>query len=147
MAAPAHRSCRSVVAAWRSVVAASLRLVRPLTSEERAVLRAVVLAEAPQDECTRSALLAQVDAAQVAGSSCPCGCASVAVQVDRGSAPRALARELHATASRGDEVVGFRVVLEDGYLADVEIFGFGDADDTSWPHAHAVDQVPRAPGG
>lgn len=97
------------------------------------MLRAIVLSGAPEDAPLRDALLAQVDAAQVTGPSCTCGCASVGLTVDRGEAPPALLAELSADAVEGDHGVGFRVTLADGYLDDVEVLGYGDTDATTWP--------------
>lgn len=113
--------------------------VRPLTAQEREVLRAVVLSAVRQDALSvRAALLAQVDAAQVIGPSCPCGCASLAVAVDRSAAPPVALPRLEADAVVDDETVGFIVWLDDGYLVDVEIFGYGDADDSVWPPATLI---------
>lgn len=113
-------------------------LVRHLTTDEREVLRAVLLAGAPEDERLRAALLAQVDATAVAGPSCDCGCASLALTVDRAAAPPAPVSEVSADALNGDAAVGFRVKLVDGYLNDVEFYSYGDADDTAWPAAHLI---------
>jgi hypothetical protein len=112
--------------------------MRHLTAAEREVLRAVVLAGARRDEPLRAALLAQVAAAQVTGPSCTCGCASVGLVVQRDDAPPASVTELSADAAEGDWAVGFRLLLVDGYLDDVEFYGYGDADDTVWPAAHLV---------
>lgn len=111
----------------------SVPWMRSTTAAEREVLRAIVLAGAPEDEPLRAALLAQVQAARVTGPSCACGCASVGLTVDRDDAPPALLSELSADAVEGDCGVGFRVLLADGYLDDVEIFGYGDTDATTWP--------------
>jgi len=102
------------------------------------VLRAVVLVGAPADETLRAALLAQVQVAQVMGLSCTCGCASYALAVDRQEAPPALVGEVSGDAHNGEEGVGFRVLLADGYLVDVEIHGFGDNDASVWPAATIV---------
>ena len=51
------------------VAAHSVDDMRPLTTAERRVLRAVVLAGAPDDEPVRAALLAQLAVAQVTGAS------------------------------------------------------------------------------
>ena len=107
--------------------------MRSLSTEERAVLRAVVLAGAPDDEPLRAALLAQVEAAQVTGPSCTCGCASVGLDVDRLAALPARLAELSADAIDGEYAVGFRVLLADGYLDDVEFYGYGDTPNTTWP--------------
>jgi hypothetical protein len=112
--------------------------MRPLTAAERQVLRAVVLAGAPQDEHLRASLLAQVDVAQVIGPSCTCGCTSVALRVDHSDAPPASLAELSADAVDGDYAAGFRVLLADGYLDDVEFYGYGDTDSASWPPADLI---------
>lgn len=112
--------------------------MRSLTAEEREVLRAVVLAGAPEDEPVRNALLAQVDAAQVTGPSCTCGCASVGLVVDPTAAPAAAVSEFSADAVEGDYGAGFRVLLADGYLIDVEFYGYGDTPDTSWPRPDLI---------
>lgn len=112
--------------------------MRPLTATEREVLRAVVLAGAPEDKPLRASLLAQVEAAQVTGPSCICGCASVGLAVDRADAPPACIAELSVDAIDGEYAAGFRVLLADGYLDDVEFYGYGDTDDTSWPSADLI---------
>ncbi len=112
--------------------------MRSLTAEEREVLRAVVLAGAPEVEPLRAALLAQVEHAQVTGPSCTCGCASVGLEVDRGAAPPARIAELSADAIDGEYAVGFRVLLADGYLDDVEFYGYGDTPNTAWPRAELI---------
>ncbi len=112
--------------------------MRPLTAAERQVLRAVVLAGAPQDERLRASLLAQVEVARVTGPSCTCGCASVGLAVDRADAPPASLEELFADAIDGDYAAGFRVLLADGYLDDVEFYGYGDTDNASWPPADLI---------
>lgn len=109
--------------------------MRPLTADERQVLRAVVAAGAPKDEALRSALLAQVEVAQATGLSCTCGCASLGIVVNRADAPPASLPELSADAIDGDYAVGFRVLLSEGYLDDVEFYGYGDRDNTTWPPA------------
>ena len=112
--------------------------MRPLTADEREVLRAVVVAGAPNDERLRAALLAQVEVAQVTGLSCTCGCASVGLAVDPADAPAAPLAELSADAVDGEWAVGFRVLLRDGYLDDVEFYGYGDTPNTSWPPAELI---------
>ena len=112
--------------------------MRSLTPEEREVLRAVVRAGAPEDELLRAALLAQVDAAQVTGPSCTCGCASVGLDVDRTAALPAELVEFSADAMDGEYAVGFRVLLADGYLDDVEFFGYGDTPNATWPEADLI---------
>lgn len=112
--------------------------MRSLTGCEREVLVAVVRARAPEDDDLQAALLAQVEAAQVTGPSCPCGCASLGLLVDRAAAPGVDLPELSADAQDGDYLVGLRLLLLDGYLADVEIFGYGDSDDSTWPEARLV---------
>ena len=116
----------------------SVRVVRPLTADEREVLRAVVVAGAPEGDELRAALLAQVDAAQVTGPSCPCGCASIGLVVARAEAPPAAVAELSADAVDGDDAVGFRVLLSEGYLDDVEFYGYGDTDSTTWPRPDLI---------
>ena len=115
--------------------------MRPLTPGEREVLRAVVVAGAPKDERLLAALLAQVEAAQVTGPSCTCGCASVGVTVNPADAPPAPLAELSADAVEGDWAVGFRVLLRDGYLDDVEFYGYGDTHNSAWPPAELIRQV------
>ena len=106
--------------------------MRPLSDHEDAVLRAIVLGDAP-DDAARAALLSQLDAAQVTGPSCTCGCASVGLYVDRAATPPAGVRELNADAVQGDYAVGFRILLDAGYLDDVEFFGYGESDHSVWP--------------
>ncbi len=50
----------------------------------------------------------------------------------------ALVGEVSGDAHNGEEGVGFRVLLADGYLVDVEIHGFGDNDASVWPAATIV---------
>ena len=112
--------------------------MRALTATERDVLRAVVRAGAPEDEAVRTALLAQVEVAQVSGASCACGCASLGLTVAPADAPVAALAELSADAVDGDYAVGFRVLLADGYLKDVEFYGYGDTDHATWPPADLI---------
>lgn len=112
--------------------------MRRLTAAEREVLRAVVLAGAPKDDGAQAALLAQVDAAQVTGPSCTCGCASIGLSVDRAAALPADLSEFGADAVEDDYAAGFRIALVDGYLDDVEFYGYGDSDNSVWPPAELI---------
>ncbi len=81
----------------------------------------------------------QVAVARVSGPSCGCGCASLALVVDHHEAPAAALREFSGDSLEPlDQAVGFRVLLEHGYLADVEIFGYGDADADVWPSPDTI---------
>ncbi len=111
--------------------------MRRLTDDERAVLRAVVLAGAPNDDALRAALLRQVGTARATGPSCTCGCASLGLTVDRACAPSVSIREFSADALDAVEPAGFRVLVRDGYMVDVEVYGYGDAVPSSWPPATA----------
>lgn len=66
------------------------------------------------------------------GKGCPCGCATVDLEVDRTAAAPA--------DVRGDTVLeagcpggGVLLFVQDGYLALLEIYSFLDAPLTTWP--------------
>jgi hypothetical protein len=106
---------------------------RFLTAQERDVLRAVVAVDVPHPAAV-AGLEAQIAVARVTGISCKCGCPSYALVVAKDSAlPVALSE---FGADYGDESGGgFRVTLNDGYLADVEVYWYGDEPPTRWPSA------------
>ena len=109
---------------------------RRLTLEEQDVLIAVVDADVP-DLTTADAVRAQIRVATVTGVSCQCGCPSYSLVVARDLAPPAPLTEINA--GYGDEDGGgFRVLLDDGYLCDVEIYWYGDKVPSEWPAAEQV---------
>lgn len=109
---------------------------RLLTAHEQAVLRAVVAAGVA-DLAAAEGLMAQIAVARVTGPSCPCGCPSYGLAVRAGSAPEVALSEF--SADFGDETGGgFRVTLADGYLADVELYWYGDEPPPTWPDAGQV---------
>jgi hypothetical protein len=74
----------------------------------------------------------------VNGVNCPCGCPSYGLAVQQESAPPVALSEFSADFGEGSG--GFRVTLKDGYLADVEVYWYGDEPRTQWP---APEQVHR----
>lgn len=108
---------------------------RLLTAHERAFLRAVVAADVP-DSSASAGLEAQISVASVTGISCPCGCPSYGLAVQRDSAPPVALSEFGADFGEGDG--GFCVTLVDGYLADVELYWYGDESPGQWPAAEEV---------
>lgn len=108
------------------LIAARNDLPRPLLPEERAALMAVLdHTEAPE----RTTLLAQADATQVE-SLCGCGCASVALLVDRGVPAAAGMRspldEVMVVDETGEPLGGLLLFLDGGYLSHLEIYYYGD---------------------
>jgi hypothetical protein len=102
-------------------------LPRPLLPEERHTLLAV-LTHADFDG--RDALLAQVGGARVVGY-CGCGCASINLSVDRQTpaAPRTrspIPNEAQVLDDVGEPAGGVLVFLDDGYLALLEIYSYGN---------------------
>jgi hypothetical protein len=100
-------------------------LPRPLLSEERATLMAI-LAHADFDG--RDALVTQAETAQV-NSYCGCGCATVGLEVDRtGSqapdAPSPIPNTAHVFDADGEPIGGIIVFLDDGYLTKLEIYWY-----------------------
>lgn len=109
---------------------------RFLTAQEREVLRAVLAVDVPHPVAV-AGLEAQIAVARVTGISCKCGCPSYALAVAEDSAPPVALSEF--SADYGDEGGGgFRVTLNDGYLADVEVYWYGDEPPTRWPSASQV---------
>src|SRR4051812_43182908 len=78
----------------------------------------------------RDVLVAQATTARTEGSSCGCGCASFSLVPDRtlSAAPSAErpAVEAHGTDSGGKDV-GILLWTKEGYLSEVEVFGYDDA--------------------
>jgi hypothetical protein len=100
---------------------------RPLHPSERTALLAVL--EAAEFD-GRDALVAQVDSAHVVAR-CPCGCATVDLAVDpeAPAAPSEVSIVPNGAAvlgEGGDEIGGVLVLLDDGRLATLEIYSYGD---------------------
>jgi hypothetical protein len=100
-----------------------------LQSGERAPLDLMLTRNFPG----RTELVQQAATVQTAGLSCSCGCPSFSLVPDRSLPPSAVAyaermvSEAHGTDPGGNEV-GVLLFIEEGYLAQVEVYSFvGDA--------------------
>lgn len=96
---------------------------RELTAAERGLLDFLLTREFPG----RDELVVQARTIRTTGSSCVCGCPSFGLTADR-SLPAApvIDREVsdaHGT-DPGGTLVGILLWVEDGYLADVEVFDY-----------------------
>jgi hypothetical protein len=97
---------------------------RPLRPEEREGLLALL---GHADFEGRDALLAQVDAARVAGG-CDCGCATVDLAVDAAAArcPTPIPNEATVLGDRGEPVGGVLLHTADGRLSTLEVYSNAD---------------------
>ena len=98
-------------------------LPRALLPEER---EALLLSFESLDGPTYEALHPQVAAAKVSGYNCPCPDASVALVVDKTKAPPVWTDSPFGDVSiydpNGDFLGGVAVGIQDGYLADIEVW-------------------------
>ena len=91
---------------------------RKLSREERDILDFLLTADFPG----AGELRLQAPFASAVGR-CPCGCATISLDVDRTQAPRAAVVDhapVHASASSGPE--GLLLFVDDGYLSGLEIY-------------------------
>jgi hypothetical protein len=98
---------------------------RELHSEERATLLALLNLA---DFAGRDALLEQASVARAVGY-CPCGCATVGLEVDAtapsaGKSYRPIPNEAEVLDADGEIVGGIIVFATDGYLSGLEIFSY-----------------------
>lgn len=121
---------------------------RPLSSQERALLDLLLTREFPG----RDALVEQAKTARWGGPGCGCGCPSYLLEVDR-TLPAALVEERMVSDAHGCEPggnpVGILLFVDDGYLREVEVYGYEDFDWTGLPVIESVelaDWVEVAPG-
>jgi hypothetical protein len=98
---------------------------RDLKPEERAVLDLLLTRRFPG----RNALLDQAKTVRTAGLSCTWGCPSFSLAPDRTLQAAELAKRMptdaHGTDPGGNEV-GVLLLVDDGYLAEVEVSSFGE---------------------
>jgi len=95
--------------------------VRPLTSQERAILDLLLSREFPG----RAELAAQAESVQTKGSSCSCGCPSFSLVADRTLAAADVSQRMVSDAHGPDpagNAVGVLLFVDDGYLAEVEVY-------------------------
>ncbi len=102
-------------------------MARPLTSEQRAVLDLLLSRDFPGS----AELRRQAERVETGGSSCKCGCPSFSLIADR-ALPAAdiaygdrMVSEAHGPDPAGNPI-GVLLFTEDGYLAEVEVFGYTD---------------------
>ena len=97
---------------------------RPLAEAEARTLAALLAL----DFLGADALRCQMDSARVVGQ-CPCGCATVYLEVDRKACPRSPAsRPLPAEANvmddDGNPIGGVIIFTQAGYLSSLELYSY-----------------------
>ena len=107
---------------------------RPLNAAELAVLDLLLAPDFPGVDALRR----QLSHVRVVGR-CPCGCATVDLDVERGSCPPAPGRgrpipsEAEVLTDAGAPLGGIIVFLKDGYLSTLEIYSVGPEPIRIWP--------------
>ncbi len=98
---------------------------RPLNADERSVLDFLLTREFPG----RDELVVQARSVQTTGLSCTCGCPSFSLKPDL-SLPSAPVTDPRPTDAHGTDPAGTQIgvllFVDDGYLAEVEIYNFDD---------------------
>jgi hypothetical protein len=111
--------------------------LRSLKPEEQAVLDLLLTREFPG----RDELLIQAESVKTSGLSCDCGCPSFSLQPDRSLPPGPVTERMptdaHGTDPAGNQV-GVLLFVDDGYLAEVEVYSFDDTDFAGLPDAAAL---------
>ena len=111
----------------------------PLDSDQRALLDFLLSRDFPG----RTEFVRQAETVLTAGSSCSCGVTSFSLVADRAVPPAAIAyadrmiADAHGT-DRGGSAVGVMLFTEDGYLADVEVYGVEGSDFDGLPHPDSL---------
>ena len=96
---------------------------RPLHDQEKALLDLLL----SRDFAGRRELVAQAETVLTAGSSCSCGCPSFSLVADRSLPPAAVSEAMVSDAHGSDpggNKVGVLLFTEDGYLSEIEVFGW-----------------------
>jgi hypothetical protein len=98
-------------------------VVRELTEAERTLLDFLLTKQFPGHE----ALALQAETVRTGGSSCECGCPSFSLVPNRSlpaaELPERMASEAHGFDPGGNNV-GVLLFTDEGYLDDVEVFGY-----------------------
>ena len=108
---------------------------RPLTPEERDALAFLLTADFPGAEELR----AQVPFAEASGR-CPCGCATIGLEVDPMRAVAATVVErvpVSASSKSGSD--GLLLFVDDGYLSCLEIYSIEDETPSVFPPPSAFE--------
>jgi hypothetical protein len=96
---------------------------RELTLNEQGIVELLLTRDFPG----RDALLVQAETVRTTGLSCTCGCPSFSLEADRALPPAAVVdrrpSDAHGTDPGGHQI-GVLLFVDDGYLADVEIFSY-----------------------
>jgi hypothetical protein len=102
---------------------------RPLTAEERAILDHLLTADFPGAvELRRQAAFAEVV------GRCPCGCATIEVEVDTVRSPAAEVSDRAPVEALGrSQAFDLLLFVDEGYLSSVEIYGVDDPPSTFPP--------------
>src|SRR3954447_8820071 len=107
--------------------------LRSLSGDERALLDFLLSA----DFTGRDQLREQAVSVQTAGSSCDCGCPSFYLNPDRQLPPAQVDEPVPVEAhghDPGGHLVGVMLFVdEDGYLADIEVFGYESSEFSGIP--------------
>jgi hypothetical protein len=105
---------------------------RPLNAAERRLLDFLLSA----DFAGRDALLEQAATVRTRGSSCDCGCPSFFLDPDRATEPAAVQDTVPVDAhgiDPGGNSVGVLLFVTNGYLSEVEVFGWEGSDFAGLP--------------
>ena len=106
--------------------------LRDLSGDERALLDFLLSADFEGREILRE----QAATAKTAGSSCDCGCPSFYLNPDR-QLPAAPIQEPVAVEAHGNDpggnLVGVLLFVDEGYLADLEVFGYDSSEFAGLP--------------
>jgi len=97
--------------------------LRALSDDERRLLDFLLSAEFEG----RDALRRQAASARTAGTSCTCGCPSFYLNPDRSLASAPVTERVPVEAhgrDPGGHLVGVLLFVDDGYLSELEVFGY-----------------------
>jgi hypothetical protein len=108
--------------------------IRPLSDDERALIEFLLSSDANPGAAE---LRRQAATVRTTGSSCDCGCPSFGLTADRAvpAAPvdERVVAEAHGHDPGGNAVGVLLFVTEDGYLDDLEVFGYDTSDFAGLP--------------
>jgi hypothetical protein len=120
-----------------------------VNADERAVLDVLLTRDFPG----RDELIVQAQSVQTNGPSCTCGCPSFSLEADRALPPAPVAERMptdaHGTDPGGNKI-GVLLFVDDGYLAEVEIYSIEGNDFSGLPEPGALRlsewSEPSSPG-
>lgn len=117
-----------------------LTLLRPATSEEKAVVNWLLLHAATRPEAKD--LLSQVAELQVVGS-CGCGCPSIDFEVRGQSESAGIVADAIGLDAQGNQV-GALLWWQDGHVSGLEVYSLGGSGQWFLPRLESLQPWPSA---